>query len=420
MPHFPRVFTVSLLTFLALARPLATQAKTFQCAAGDVPCLIAAIHAANANGQANTIRLAAGTYLLTAVEGSATPADANGLPVITSVLTITGRGAGDTVLARDAHAPAFRLMQIAASGTLTMDGLTLQGGAGFVIGGALMNAGTLRLSHVMLTENRSFSKWGMFVNQGTMSVADSAIEHNHEEFVNVFYNTGTLTVTRSTMADNWTPSGTAGITNAGGTVVLRDMAIVNSGGAMTPGVYNMLGFLVIVNSTFTGNRGDFASTITNYGTMSITNATIADNTTAITGYPPTAGVENHGTLTLANTIIARNTAGRGLPPDCAGVITSLGGNLIGDPTGCGLVRRADDLVGDPGLGALIDDGTPGNAHLPLLPTSRAIDAGVQSVCPAKDQLGRRRIGKCDIGAVRFLDSRDRAQDDDQGDRADAR
>ena len=50
---------------LALALPLSVQAETFRCRAGDVPCLINAINAANANGEANTIRLAAGSYTLT-------------------------------------------------------------------------------------------------------------------------------------------------------------------------------------------------------------------------------------------------------------------------------------------------------------------------------------------------------------------
>ena len=49
---------------LALALPLSVQAETFRCIAGDVPCLIAAINTANANGETNTIRLAAGTYRL--------------------------------------------------------------------------------------------------------------------------------------------------------------------------------------------------------------------------------------------------------------------------------------------------------------------------------------------------------------------
>ena len=53
---------------LALTLPLAAQAKTFRCGAGDVACLIAAINEANANGEANTIRLAAGTYTLTVAD----------------------------------------------------------------------------------------------------------------------------------------------------------------------------------------------------------------------------------------------------------------------------------------------------------------------------------------------------------------
>src|SRR5215813_13980738 len=50
---------------LVLARPSPVQGKIFRCGAGDVPCLIAAINEANANGQQNTIRLEAGTYTLT-------------------------------------------------------------------------------------------------------------------------------------------------------------------------------------------------------------------------------------------------------------------------------------------------------------------------------------------------------------------
>src|SRR5215468_3991406 len=42
---------------VALVQPI--QAKTFSCGAGDVACLINAINEANANGQTNTIRLAA-------------------------------------------------------------------------------------------------------------------------------------------------------------------------------------------------------------------------------------------------------------------------------------------------------------------------------------------------------------------------
>ena len=108
---------------LALALPLSVQAETFRCSAGDVPCLIDAINAANANGEANTIRLAAGTYTLTAADNPS-----NGLPVITSPLTITGRGAETTIIERATSAPGFRILDVAATGSLTLKRLTLRGG----------------------------------------------------------------------------------------------------------------------------------------------------------------------------------------------------------------------------------------------------------------------------------------------------
>jgi len=44
-----------------------------------------------------------------------------------------------------------------------------------------------------------------------------------------------------------------------------------------------------------------------------------------------------------------------------------------------------------------------------------IDAGNDAVCPSRDQIGQRRIGPCDIGAIEFRERDDcqhREQDDD--------
>ena len=111
--------------------------------------------------------------------------------------------------------------------------------------------------------------------------------------------------------------------------------------------------------------------------------------------------EEHGTVTLHNTILAQNTAGDG--PDCSGVLRSLGHNLLGDLTDCSLTLEDTDRTGDPGLDDFTNAGTPGQGHFPLLPTSQAIDAGRDAACPRRDQLGRRRVGPCDIGAIEFRD-----------------
>jgi hypothetical protein len=100
------------------SRPPVLSAAVFHIPAVDVPSLIAAINAANANGEENTIILEPGTYTLTAVDNRTTgPADfePNGLPVITSVLTLKGAGVDLTSIARDANAPSFRIMFVAAT-----------------------------------------------------------------------------------------------------------------------------------------------------------------------------------------------------------------------------------------------------------------------------------------------------------------
>jgi hypothetical protein len=73
---------------------------------------------------------------------------------------------------------------------------------------------------------------------------------------------------------------------------------------------------------------------------------------------------------------------------------------------------------------LTDNGKPGYGHVPLLPTSQAIDAGNDAVCPRRDQLGQRRVdipdmgtSHCDIGAVEFQ-HRDKHQDNADNDQPD--
>jgi hypothetical protein len=96
-----------------------------------VPCsgrrgpagLIAAISAANAGG-GTTINLAAGcTYQLTAADNTNPTLGANGLPVITSPITLNG--SGTTIAGNDT---SFRILQVSGSGNLTVQGLTITGG----------------------------------------------------------------------------------------------------------------------------------------------------------------------------------------------------------------------------------------------------------------------------------------------------
>jgi hypothetical protein len=402
---------VGLLALVSLAPR--TQAADFSCAAGDVTCLINAINTANVNGDTNTITLEAGTYTLTAVDNltEGSPNERNGLPSITSTLTVRGAGADTTILERAATAPAFRLLHIAASGTLALEGLTLQGGRcvgsneGLCFGGAgLRNLGTVTLSHSVVRRNVS-DEFNGGADAGLQNLGMATLTHcafinntNGNTLGGGLDNEGTLTIHRCTFTNNQAPEASGGGIANRGTLLLTASALTGNAASMGGGIANS-GILVVLNSTIA--RG--GSGLSNGGTATVLNSTIAENA---------GGIGNaRGTVVLLNTLLAGNT-GRTGTLDCAGPITSLGHNLIGDPTGCTLPLQPTDLTGDPDLDAFTDDGTPGNAHFPLLPTSQAIDHGNTAACPRTDQLGQRRIGRCDIGAIRFLDNADVQQEDD--------
>ena len=119
-----RLVMATLIGTLGLWQP--SLAAEFTCTGGDVACLIRAMNEANANGEENRITLAAGTFTLTTVDNNTQ--GRNGLPSITGGLTITGAGADTTMIERAVGAPPFRLLHVAATGVLTLEGLILRGG----------------------------------------------------------------------------------------------------------------------------------------------------------------------------------------------------------------------------------------------------------------------------------------------------
>jgi hypothetical protein len=439
---------------LASGLPQPVHAETFNCGAGDVPCLIAVINEANANGQENTIRLEAGTYTLTDVDNDTN--GPNGLPSITSHLTIKGTGADTTSVARDASAPTFRLVHVGTSGQLTVDGLTLTGGGGRqqVEGAGLFNAGgVVNIIRSMVSGNDGrlsaaggLSNYGGVVNITRSTFADNSAGVGGGLTTGWGGAGGTVRITHSRFTGNGAfPIGVGGLLVASGTVSITnttfdhnvgdgagaiwvgglsggttDAALVVADSAFTANGAQSFGssggirvdFLndtaVVTNSTFARNAAGLGDAIVNDGRLILINSTLADNIRGI-GVIATPAVFSglNATTVLLNTLL-RNTLNQN--HDCAGPVTSYGNNLIGDPTGCTIILRPTDLTGDPGLGTFMDNGKPGNGHFPLLPASQAIDAGNSYACSPTDQLGHRRIGPCDIGAIAFHDRDDRRRE----------
>jgi hypothetical protein len=405
-------------------------AADFACTAGDVACLIQAINTANANGEANTITLEAGTYTLTAVDN--TTDGPNGLPSITSSMTIGGDSTATTVIEGN---PNFRMFHVAATGALTLEQLTVTGaGSDALKGGGILNAGgTLTIIQSTIAHNFADAGGGIS-NSGVLTILNSTIVENHSnggggggishtdgvvDITNsvivgnaaevatgggLFNRTnGTVTITHSTIASNFADAG-GGIINGGGTMTIATSTIVNNGASSgTGGIVNG-GTLTVINSTVAKNTttNSDGGGIANFGTLTVLNSTVSGNAALGARIEGSGGgILNSGTVQLQNTILALNTAPNGKGPDCFGTVTSLGNNLLGDPTDCTISVQASDLTGDPRLDAFTDDGTPGHGRFPILPDSPAIDAGNDAACLPTDQLGQPRVGPCDIGAIEF-------------------
>jgi hypothetical protein len=103
----------------------------------------------------------------------------NGLPIITSDITIRSNDAQGRTIRRDANAPLFRILEVATSASLTLDNITVAGGSVSGDGGGIKNAGTLIIQNNSGVErNRASGDGGGIYNTHILSVRDSRIQRN--------------------------------------------------------------------------------------------------------------------------------------------------------------------------------------------------------------------------------------------------
>jgi len=188
-----------------------------------------------------------------------------------------------------------------------------------------------------------------------------------------------LTLTNSTVSDNYTPASGGGITN------------------------QMSGTATLTNVTIAGNQAGFdgGGLRVASGTVTLTNVTVTGNTADDDGVGggDGGGVIGSGpVLKLRNSIIAANVDKGGEKPDCSGGPTSLGNNVMGNTVGCGFSLTTGDIATTaPKLGTLASNGGSTDT-IALLKGSPALNRA--SGCPSADQRGATRSlgGKCDSGA----------------------
>jgi hypothetical protein len=398
-----------IVSLFLLVSTIPAQSAVFNIPSGNVTALIAAINAANTNGEENTINLEPGTYTLTAIDNGVIDSNSNGLPVITGMVNINGNDAPSTVIERDPAAPLFRIFSIASGGKLSVNGVTVRRGGGFrtQLAGGFNNAGSLAVTRSIIEQIDccDLGDATAIRNTGTLNLSQTLIRDNESLHGATILNSGTMTIASSSITFNRGDNPI--IENSSSAEATIQDSTVSDNSGHNAAVTNE-GTMTIINSTVANNLAfrDFPAGIENFGTLKVFNSTISGNRPELTHPDGPGGVFNRpgASLELENSILAGNLAGPGFGPDCLGLITSLGNNIIGDPTDCDINLLPSDLTGDPGLAAFTDDGSPGNGHFPFLEISPAINAGNNELCLSHPVLARFGSGEASsIGTGRFRD-----------------
>jgi hypothetical protein len=352
------------------------------------------------------------------------------LPALNASVAIQGPGANLITVDGTSYSGIFTVGSAAA---VEISGLTLSNAAQ----SAITNAGTLSVSAT--TYNRNMGG-GAITNSGTATVSDSTFSQNSGVSGGAIGNYGTMTISYSTLSENFGHSSSGAIYNNGALTINNSTLVRNEVASSVPqtgsgtsaqggAIYMGGGTLsirssTIDNNTAVGTPATSGSTPSGYrwstpagsgyggglyvagGSVTIDHSTLADNRV----YGGTGGgigdggaifsTVDPGALQVYDTILADNTATDDAP-ELEGSVTSLGHNLVDDPTGSSGFVASDLLNVNAQLGLLQNNGGP-TQTMALLPGSPAIDAGDNTNAPAYDQRGpgfpRIVNGTIDIGA----------------------
>ncbi len=373
----------------------------------------------------------------------------NGLPLITSNITIQGNG---STITRVDGSPDFRIFCVYENGHnahLTLQNTTISGGRLRSVtdgsdsdGAGLANYGGIvslidstvtgnAIAHPVTNNFCTFqgcpaSGGGVYNDRnGTMTLTRSTVSNNYAWFDGGgVKNLGTIELIDSTVSGNIAPRGLGGgLHNRSNNMTVRNSTITgNTAGGGGGGAYNYGGDLTVSSSTVSGNSGGLGGGLANLsGPMTVTDSTITGNSATYVG-----GVSNsYGTITFSRSIVSGNTS-----PNPAGFlyyfngteVNNLGGTVIADKSnlfghsgqtidaafrdftpGATDIDANSDSNTPAALAAILDttladNGGPTRTHA-LVSGSPAIDA-VVGTCPTTDQRGLPRpVGNaCDIGA----------------------
>ncbi|MEZ5944735.1 MAG: choice-of-anchor Q domain-containing protein [Planctomycetaceae bacterium] len=251
--------------------------------------LRAAILYFNTRGGSNQIVLESGTYLPSQSSG-ATNAEFGDLDIIGQTLTISGAGIASTLI--DGAELRDRVFDVSATGSLTLENLTVTGGSVLGDGGGIRNAGGLSLLNVTVTDNFATFAGGGIQSSGVATIVDSTIEGNSTyRRGGGISAAGDLTINRSVLRGN---------------SVFPASAVLGGPDASYGGAIDFSGANLSVDRSLISANVVVGGTGENY-------SSINDDYTDPGYLGSGGGLSIHGgTATISNTTISGNTATGGL------------------------------------------------------------------------------------------------------------
>jgi len=320
-----------------------------------------------------------------------------GLPLVTSALTVEGRG---HTIARAPGSPPFRLMETVA--VVTMNDVTLSNGHADEThdddGGAILisRPGAVFLNRVHLSGNRAreggaikINGQAAFLNQVRLS-GNEAIDGGA-----ISSSAGWLELDSCVLTENTASSDGGAIYNSGRAWLTGTTIADNFAGVYGGGIYNEIE-LRLTNCTVSGNHagekgGGIYGTRNIFGVYSLVwlvSSTVAANSAAVDVGGVVAGGDSDF---FRNSIVVAN----GTSANCSFVDSDYGGNFDDDGTcgpGFGTLTGFDPILSDNGGLSL--------THA-LLPGSSAIDAAGDCILDTDQRGAPRNDAACDSGAYEF-------------------
>jgi len=353
--------------------------------ATTVAALIADINAANAaQGQSTINLMPGGLYTLTT---EATLNSGTGLPAIMSGVDLTIAGNGATIQRSTAGGtPDFRIFVNGSGATLRLNALAVRNGSvvgaagasgtvgtgspaaagGSAVGGALFNSGTLTVSGSTFANNHAVGGAGGTGGSGhdnnvTPGGTGGAGGDGGGASGGAISNIGKLVVTGSTFSTNSVLGGAGGTGGNGGNGSGAGIGgNAGKGGDTTGGALNNSGMMTVINSTFVGN-----TTIGGAGGNGGNPGMGTSGSTA--GYGASGGMGQGGAisgmLALTNSTITANSAvggagGTGFGGKVADASGSGGGLRTpgGGATAKNVILAANIATSDGNCGNFVTDG----------------------------------------------------------------